>query len=113
MPGYPGRNDHHAHRHQLRLRRNLGYLWHGRHPQRNGSFRCNSRAPAVKFCDASAAHCEDSALVATAQLTPAGTATYKFRPGIGGHSYKAVFIGTTSYAKSGSTSASLSVTGCL
>jgi hypothetical protein len=65
----------------------------------------------VKFCDASAAHCEDSALLATAQLTPAGTATYKFRPGIGGHSYEAVFIGTTSYAKSGSTSASLSVTG--
>src|ERR1700761_9542898 len=34
----------------------------------------------VKFCNASAAHCEDAALLATAQLTSSGIATYKFRP---------------------------------
>jgi Bacterial Ig-like domain (group 3)/Chitobiase/beta-hexosaminidase C-terminal domain/FG-GAP-like repeat/Fn3 associated/FG-GAP repeat len=61
----------------------------------------------VKFCDASAKYCEDSALLATAQLTPAGIATYKFRPGAGSHSYKAVFVGTKSYAKSSSSPAEL------
>ena len=65
----------------------------------------------VKFCDATAAHCEDSALLATAQLTTAGAATFKFRPAIGSHSYQAVFVGTTSYAKSTSTAASLTVPG--
>jgi CSLREA domain-containing protein len=64
----------------------------------------------VRFCDATAAHCEDSALLATAQLTAAGTATYKFRPGGGSHTYQAVFAGTNSYAKSTSTDATLTVT---
>ncbi len=64
----------------------------------------------VRFCDATAAHCEDSALLATAQLTSAGIATYKFRPGIGSHSYKAVFVGTNNFAKSPSTTAALTVT---
>jgi Bacterial Ig-like domain (group 3)/FG-GAP-like repeat len=64
----------------------------------------------VRFCDALAAHCEDSALLATAQLTSAGTATYKFRPGIGSHSYKAVFVGTSSYTKSSSPTLDLMVT---
>ncbi len=64
----------------------------------------------VKFCDASAKYCEDSALLATAQLTTARVATYKFRPGVGSHSYQAVFVGTNSYAKSTSTAADLTVT---
>jgi Bacterial Ig-like domain (group 3)/Chitobiase/beta-hexosaminidase C-terminal domain/FG-GAP-like repeat len=63
----------------------------------------------VKFCDAAAAHCEDAALLATAQLTTAGVATCKFRPGPGGHSYQAIFVGTTSYAKSSSAASSLTV----
>jgi len=63
----------------------------------------------VKFCDAAAKYCEDSALLATAQLTTAGTAAYKFRPGPGSHSYQAVFVGTGGYAKSTSTAASLTV----
>ena len=50
----------------------------------------------VQFCDAAAVNCTDSHLLATAQLTPAGTATYKFMPGIGSHSYKAVYVGTLS-----------------
>src|SRR5580698_8469158 len=53
----------------------------------------------VKFCDATATHCEDSAVLATAQLTTAGAATFKFRPGIGSHSYQAIFVGTGSYAR--------------
>jgi len=45
----------------------------------------------VNFCDATAAYCTDVHILATAQLTSSGTATYKFRPGIGSHIYEAVF----------------------
>jgi hypothetical protein len=65
----------------------------------------------VNFCDASAAYCTDIHILATAELTSSGTATYKFRPGIGGHSYKAVFVGTNSSAPSISSASSLTVTG--
>ena len=65
----------------------------------------------VNFCDATAAYCMDVHILATAQLTSSGTATYKFRPGIGSHSYKAVFVGTNSYAVSVSSASSLTVTG--
>jgi hypothetical protein len=63
----------------------------------------------VNFCDAAAARCEDSALLASAQLTTAGSATYKFRPGPGSHKYQAVFVGTTSYANSSSAASALTV----
>jgi hypothetical protein len=65
----------------------------------------------VNFCDAAAAHCSDIQVLFTAQLTSSGTATYRFRPGIGSHSYKAVFVGTNSYAGSISSVSPLSVTG--
>ena len=65
----------------------------------------------VKFCDAAAAHCEDIHIVGMAQLTKAGTATFKFRPGVGSHSYKAVFVGTKSDAGSASGTAALTVAG--
>jgi hypothetical protein len=65
----------------------------------------------VNFCDAAAAHCTDVHLLATAQITHAGTATFKFIPGVGSHSYKAVFLGTTTNASSVSSNAALSVTG--
>jgi hypothetical protein len=65
----------------------------------------------VNFCDATAASCTDIHILATAQLTSSGTATYKFRPGIGSHSYKAVFVGTKSYAGSISSASPLTVTG--
>ena len=48
----------------------------------------------VNFCDGSAKTCTDIHLLRTAQLTSAGTAAVKVRPGIGSHSYKAVFLGT-------------------
>jgi hypothetical protein len=65
----------------------------------------------VKFCDASANYCTDIHLLGTAQLTSAGTAVFKFRPAIGGHSYKAVFVGTNSDSGSTSGAAALTVTG--
>lgn len=65
----------------------------------------------VNFCDASAAYCTDIHLLGTAELTSAGTATFKFRPGVGSHSYKAVFLGTHIYSASTSATAALSVTG--
>ena len=64
----------------------------------------------VKFCDATAKYCEDIHIVGTAQLTGAGTAVFKFRPGAGSHSYKAVFAGTNSYSGSASAAAALTVT---
>jgi hypothetical protein len=64
----------------------------------------------VNFCDATAAHCTDIHIVATAQLTSSGTAVFKFRPGLGSRSYKAVFVGTNAYAGSSTSAASLTVT---
>jgi hypothetical protein len=65
----------------------------------------------VNFCDASASYCTDIHLLGTAQLSTAGTATLNFVPGIGSHSYKAVFQGTSSDAASSSSVSSLTVTG--
>jgi Bacterial Ig-like domain (group 3)/FG-GAP-like repeat len=65
----------------------------------------------VDFCDATAVTCADIHLLATAQLTSAGTATLKYVPGPGSHSYKAVFLGTASAASSASSVLTLSVTG--
>jgi hypothetical protein len=69
----------------------------------------------VNFCDAAVTYCTDIHLLATAQLTSAGTAVYKFRPGVGSHSYKAVFVGTphgaTNYGGSASSVAALTVSG--
>ena len=65
----------------------------------------------VTFCDATATLCENSAILGTAQLTAAGTATLKFVPGIGSHSYKAVFAGTNLYIGSTSAAEPLAVTG--
>jgi sugar lactone lactonase YvrE len=67
----------------------------------------------VNFCDASANYCTDIHLLGTTQLTSAGTASLKFRPGLGSHSYKAVFVGTNSYTGSASNASALTVTGTL
>ncbi len=67
----------------------------------------------VTFCDAAAAFCLNGAMLGTAQLTPSGTAVIKFRPGIGSHTYKAVFSGTTTDLPSTSTTQSLTVTASL
>jgi len=67
----------------------------------------------VNFCDAAAKYCTDIHILGTAQLTNTGTAVLKMRPGIGSHSYKAVFLGTRANAASSSSTSSLTVTGTL
>ncbi|HEY3706167.1 MAG TPA: FG-GAP-like repeat-containing protein [Terracidiphilus sp.] len=67
----------------------------------------------VNFCDAAAKSCTDIHLLGSAQLTSAGIATLKLRPGIGSHSYKAVFAGTGTYASSASASSTLTATGTI
>jgi trimeric autotransporter adhesin len=63
----------------------------------------------INFCDATAKSYTDTHLLGTAQLTNAGMARLKFRPGVGNHSYKAVFVGTTSNAASASAPSALAV----
>jgi trimeric autotransporter adhesin len=46
----------------------------------------------INFCDATAKLCTDIHLLGTAQLTGAGTATLKFRPGIGSHATGRFFL---------------------
>src|SRR5580698_324613 len=64
----------------------------------------------VNFCDATAKFCTDIHLLGTAQLTANGTATLKFRPGVGSHSYKAVLAEPADLGPSASTASSLTVT---
>jgi trimeric autotransporter adhesin len=64
----------------------------------------------VNFCDATAKFCTDIHLLGTAQLTAKGTATLKFRPGVGSHSYKAVLAEPAGLGPSASTASSLTVT---
>jgi len=64
----------------------------------------------VNFCDATAKFCTDIHLLGTAQLTADGTATLKFRPGVGNHSYKAVLAEPAGLGPSSSTASSLTVT---
>ena len=63
----------------------------------------------VNFCDATAKFCTDIHLLGTAQLTANGTATLKFRPGVGSHSYKAVLAEPAGLGPSASTASSLTV----
>jgi len=65
----------------------------------------------VQFCDATATYCEDEAVLATAQLTSAGTAVVSLRLGVGNHSVKAVFVGTNTDTGSASSSQNLTVSG--
>jgi trimeric autotransporter adhesin len=64
----------------------------------------------VNFCDATAKFCTDIHLLGTAQLTANGTATLKFRPGVGSHSYKVVLAEPAGLGPSASTASSLTVT---
>ncbi|HEX4284155.1 MAG TPA: FG-GAP-like repeat-containing protein, partial [Terracidiphilus sp.] len=69
----------------------------------------------VSFCDATAQSCADIHLLGMAKLRGAGTATLKFLPPIGSHSYKAIFAGAPNSAlhaaASSSSGAALTVTG--
>ncbi|MFP5207850.1 MAG: beta strand repeat-containing protein [Acidobacteriota bacterium] len=50
----------------------------------------------VNFCDASAKSCTDVHLLGTTALNSSGEAILKLRPGVGTHSYDAVFVKTES-----------------
>src|ERR1700676_4242416 len=65
----------------------------------------------INFCDATAKSCTDIHILGTAQLTSAGTATLQFRPGIGSHTYQAVFVGTNAKGASSSAASSLTAIG--
>jgi predicted outer membrane repeat protein len=66
----------------------------------------------VSFCDVTlASGCSFLHLLGTAQLTSAGTATFRFVPGTGVHSYAAVFLPTAADKTSNSATGSLTVTG--
>jgi hypothetical protein len=64
----------------------------------------------VSFCDAAAPVCSDIHLLGTVQLAN-GSALFSFVPGVGAHSYKAVFLGTGNNAASASPAVPLTVTG--
>ena len=63
----------------------------------------------VNFCDASVVSCSDIHLLSTVALTSGGTATFKFVPGPGEHSYKAEFLANKDGAASVSSEVQLSV----
>jgi hypothetical protein len=65
----------------------------------------------VNFCDATATHCTDIHLLGTAQLNSDGYAAITFVPSIGTHTYKAEFLGTTTYASNTSGTISFDVPG--
>jgi Bacterial Ig-like domain (group 3)/FG-GAP-like repeat len=67
-------------------------------------------AGSVTYCNASAIYCEDAAIIGIAQLNN-GTATFKFIPAIGTHTYKAIFSATATAASSTSSTQTLTVTG--
>jgi hypothetical protein len=66
----------------------------------------------VTFCNASTTHCEDTAILGTAQLTTDGTAKLYLRLPPGTHSIKAIFSATLNRAipRASSTSAAVSIT---
>jgi hypothetical protein len=65
----------------------------------------------VNFCRATAAFCEDVAILRSAQLTANGTATVKLALPVGANAIKAVFVGTGEVATSVSATRTVTVTG--
>jgi hypothetical protein len=68
-------------------------------------------AGTVTFCNALATYCDNAAVIGKAQFTATGTAIIKLRRGLGPHSYKAVFSGTTANPPSTSSAQTVTVTG--
>jgi len=67
-------------------------------------------AGTVRFCEASASFCTGVNLLGTVPVTAQGTATLRFRPGVGNHEFKAVFSGMATAAASTSNTVSITVT---
>ena len=66
----------------------------------------------VYLCDTGVVYCDAVHQLATAQLN-SGNAVFRFVPGIGAHTYKAVFVSTTANANSTSAASPLTVTASL
>jgi len=64
----------------------------------------------VNFCDASALLCSDIHRLASLPVNAAGNVIFKFRPPVGSHKYKAVFVATKTLASSTSAVSALTVT---
>jgi FG-GAP-like repeat/FG-GAP repeat len=105
-------HDNNAIRHLRRKRRDDSCSWKCGHSDGNRYFAGSTPVTPgqVNFCDATAKFCTDIHLLGTAQLTANGTATLKFRPGVGSHSYKAVLAEPAGLGPSASTASSLTVT---
>lgn len=69
------------------------------------------KAGTVNFCNLDQKNCTGNRLLGTAQLTKSGQATLTLIPGIGSHSYTAVFLGNGADASSTSSSKALKVAG--
>jgi subtilase family serine protease len=67
----------------------------------------------VFLCDANTPYCDSIHQIATSQLDSSGNALFRFVPGIGVHTYKAVFAGTSGYMGSNSVPGQLTVTASL
>jgi hypothetical protein len=65
----------------------------------------------ILFCNANATYCEDAAILGSAWVTKAGTATLRRTFGIGSYNIKAVFKGTNTYATSTSSPQTVTVAG--
>ena len=65
----------------------------------------------VNFCDGAAKYCTDIHIVGVAQITASGSASIKVHPVPGSFSYKAQFVGTSTFAASTSAASPLTVTG--
>ena len=65
----------------------------------------------ITFCDNAAGSCSFLHVLGKAQLTSSGLAVFSYVPGIGSHSYSAVFAPTTFVQTSTSSAATLTVTG--
>ena len=73
--------------------------------------RADDSSGTVIFCNANAAHCEDTAVLGTAQLLKGGVAAIKLTLGAGSYSFNAVFIGNNAVIGSTSAAQALTVTG--
>ena len=67
----------------------------------------------VNFCDATALYCDSIHRLGSAQLTSSETAVFRFVPGIGSHSIKAVFMSSNENAASASAPSDFTVTSSL
>ncbi|MCL2660990.1 MAG: FG-GAP-like repeat-containing protein, partial [Acidobacteriaceae bacterium] len=72
-----------------------------------------SVAGTVSFCDAAdVSQCKGvAAILGRAQVTPSGTATFRYTPGTGNHNYYALYAGTASAAASHSDTVPVSIGG--